>query len=72
MGWTEAALAFLRYGKTFQETRKIYQQQLSRKSCVVFQESQLQQASILARGLLATPDKFEGHLQRYAPLNVNQ
>ena len=46
MGWTEAVLAFLPYGKTFQETRKIFQQQLSRKGCVIFQECQTRQASI--------------------------
>lgn len=71
MGWIEAALAFQPYGKKFHEIRKIFQQQLSRKSCIVFQESQTRQAAILAQNLLATPESFEAHLQRYAPPTIN-
>ncbi len=72
MEWIEAVLLFQLYGNPFYEIQKIFQQQLSHKACIGFQENQNRQASILAQSLLATLEKFEAHLQQYVLLSVKE
>ncbi|KAJ3473489.1 hypothetical protein NLI96_g12978 [Meripilus lineatus] len=66
LGWASRSLVFLRYTREFQETRKIFQNQLSRQTSLVYQETQIRQALILVQNLLQSPDKLEAHLQRFS------
>ncbi|KAJ3485903.1 hypothetical protein NLI96_g4620 [Meripilus lineatus] len=59
-------LTFLPYGTEFLKTRKMVQDQLTRKKCTLFEDIELAQRNILLQNLLASPANFATHVKMFA------
>lgn len=64
LGWDDQ-LVFLRFGEDFHKQRRLIQKPLARQACLAYRPVMLEQAHILLKNLLKTPDAFEAHLRRY-------
>ncbi|KAL4244483.1 cytochrome P450 family protein [Abortiporus biennis] len=71
MGWGDL-LAVLPYGPSFHKTRKSFQEALSKKECLMYQDVQLRQSRILLRNLLNNPSKFSLHLTTFTSSIVTE
>ena len=58
-------LVFRRYGPGFHKQRRFFQQALTRQGCLMYRSIQQEQAHILLRNLLDSPEDFNAHLRRY-------
>ncbi|KAI0796042.1 cytochrome P450 [Abortiporus biennis] len=65
IGWSHF-LAFLPYGDRFQRQRKLFQQPLTKKGVLVYQNMQTEATHILLNNLLQTPAAFDEHVRRWA------
>ncbi|KAI0796112.1 cytochrome P450 [Abortiporus biennis] len=65
MGWGDC-LAFLQYGPTFQSTRRLFQQALTKGECLKYREVQLRQARIMVQNFLNSPMEIETNMLRFA------
>lgn len=52
------------YGEEFHKTRKLFAEALSQSGVRVFQDNQLNQAHLLLKNFLASPDQFSSHVRR--------
>ncbi|KAJ3491621.1 hypothetical protein NLI96_g551 [Meripilus lineatus] len=65
LGWHDI-LGFMPYGEEFHKTRKLFAEALSQSGVRVFQDNQLNQAHLLLKNFLASPDQFSSHVRRFA------
>lgn len=57
-------LTFLPYGNEFSKTRKMIQEQLTRKKCTLFEDVQLTQRNVLLQNLWTSPADFASHAKQ--------
>ncbi|KAJ3485898.1 hypothetical protein NLI96_g4619 [Meripilus lineatus] len=59
-------LTFLPYGNEFSKTRKMIQEQLTRKKCTLFEDVQLTQRNVLLQNLWTSPADFASHAKQFS------
>lgn len=63
-GWAKQ-IVWMRYGKEYHASRKLFQDKLSRPHCEVFQDRQIRHARIMAQNILRDPDDYSSHILRW-------